>query len=82
MMHATSLDESQFGGVSEHSHAPFVPILCDYCDSFDHDVDTCLLLSSRHRLEALAAFNMDFTYRVYSRLTLGPAMTMMLGVRH
>ena len=57
MMHAISLDESQIGGISyEYSHAPCVPISCDYCDVFDHDVNTCSLLGKSHRLEALAAF--------------------------
>jgi len=45
MMHVIQLDENQFGEISyEYSHTLYVPISCDYCDLFDHDVDTCLLL--------------------------------------
>jgi len=59
-MHATTIDESQIRGISyEHSHAPCTPISCDYCDYFDHDVNTSPLLSRPHRLEALVAFNRE-----------------------
>ena len=70
-MHATPPDESQFKGISYgHSHAPCESASYDYCDSFDHDVDTCPLLGRPHRLEALAAFNREIYLQFYSRLTL------------
>jgi len=43
----------------EHSCTPCAPILYDYYDSYDHDVDTSSLLSRAHRLEALASFNRE-----------------------
>jgi len=58
VMHIIPLDESQFGAISyRHPHTPYAPPSCDYCDFFDHDVDSRLLLGRPHRLEALAAFN-------------------------
>ena len=60
MMHATLLFESKIEGISyEHSHTSCVPVSCDYCDSFDHNVDTCPLFGIPHRLEALVAFNKE-----------------------
>jgi len=42
MENATPFDRTQFDGRSyEHSHTPCAIISCDYCASFDHDVDTC-----------------------------------------
>ena len=61
MMHAPSLDASHSRGVFyEHPHAPCVPISYDYCDSFDHDVNSCPLISRSHILGALASFNKKF----------------------
>lgn len=35
MMHATSLDKGQIGGISyEHYHTPCAPLSYDYCYSF------------------------------------------------
>jgi len=60
MMYTAQLDENQFEGISyAHYHTPCAYISCDYCDSFDHDVDTCPLLSRPYKLEALAAFNRE-----------------------
>lgn len=60
MMCVAPLDESQFGGISyEHSHIPCVSISCDYCDSFDHDIDSCSLLGRPHILVALATLNRE-----------------------
>lgn len=64
MMHATPLFESQIESISyEYSYAPCAPISCDYCDAFDHDVDTCPLFGRPHRLEALAALNREIYFR-------------------
>jgi len=71
MMHCPPSNESQIRGISyEHSHAPCAPVSCDYCYSFDYDIDTYLSLSRQDRLEALATLIGRFTYKVYSRLTL------------
>ena len=71
IMHAKPLFESQIESISyEHSHAPCAPVSCDYCYSFDYDIDTYLSLSRQDRLEALATLIGRFTYKVYSRLTL------------
>jgi len=60
MMHAIPLFESQIKGISyEHSYNPCASILCDYCDSFDHDIDTSSLLGRPHILEAPATFNRE-----------------------
>jgi len=62
-MYVTSLDESQFGDISyEHDDTPCVPISCDYCDSLDHDVDSCPQLGRPHRLDALVTFNRELFY--------------------
>ena len=59
-MHVTPLDESQFVSISyEYSHTTYVPVSCDYYDSFDYNVDTCPLLGRSKRLEALTVFNRE-----------------------
>ena len=58
--HARPLDKSQFRRICyEHFHTPCGHVSCDYCDSFDHDVNTCPLLGRPHRLEALATLNRE-----------------------
>ena len=58
MMHAISLDGSQFGDMFyEHSHISCAFVSCNYCYSFDYDAYTYLLLGRPSRLEALTAFN-------------------------
>ena len=79
MIHSIPLDESHFGGTSyEHSHSPCIPVSCDYCDFFDYEVDTVDHTNKRHWLPLIRRF----ISKVYSRLTLGLTMILMLGVRH
>ena len=43
----------------EYSHISCALDSCDYCDSFDYDVDIYPLLGRPHRLEALVAFSRE-----------------------
>ena len=77
-MHSLPLDEDQFGGISyEYSHTPYDLVLCDYCDSFDHDVDTCPLLGRPHRLETLASLNRELHLRCLLKIDLSLGFTIL-----
>jgi len=75
VVHATPLGESQFRAASYgHPHTPCTPISCNYCYSFNYDVDSYSLLGRTYRLEALTTFNTELHLHNLRKtnLSLGP----------